>query len=54
MPLRGGAYEVSVSIAPSDGEVVGADALPTLALGGMALCGIFPHPPRAAEEPARP
>ena len=36
-----GAYEVSASIAPSDGEVVGADALPTLALGGMALCGIF-------------
>ncbi len=36
-----GAYEVSVSIAPSDGEVVGADALPTLALGGMALCGVF-------------
>jgi hypothetical protein len=32
-----GAYEVSASIAPSDGEVVGADALPTLALGGMAL-----------------
>ena len=30
-----GAYEVSASIAPSDGEVVGADALPTLALGGM-------------------
>ena len=28
-----GAYEVSASIAPSDGEVVGADALPTLALG---------------------
>ena len=36
-----GAYEVSASIAPSDGEVVGADALPTLALGGMALCGVF-------------
>ena len=36
-----GAYEVSASIAPSDGEVVGADALPTLALGGMALCGFF-------------
>ena len=35
-----GAYEVS-AIAPSDGEVVGADALPTLALGGMALCGVF-------------
>ncbi len=36
-----GAYEVSVSIAPPDGEVVGAGALPTLALGGMALCGVF-------------
>ncbi|WP_279041570.1 tripartite tricarboxylate transporter TctB family protein [Bilophila wadsworthia] len=36
-----GAYEVSASIAPSDGEVVGADALPTLALGGMALCGVL-------------
>ena len=36
-----GAYEVSASIAPSDGEVVGADALPTLAFGGMALCGVF-------------
>ena len=35
-----GAYEVSASIAPSDGEVVGADALPTLALGGMALCAV--------------
>ena len=26
-----GAYEVSASIAPSDGEVVGADALPSAA-----------------------
>ncbi len=36
-----GAYEVSVSIAPSEGEAVGASALPTLAIGGMALCGII-------------
>ena len=41
MPLRGGGLRSVGSIAPSDGEVVGADALPTLALGGMALCGIF-------------
>lgn len=46
-----GAYEVSASIAPSDGEVVGADALPTLALGRHGVVRGFPHPPRAAEEP---